>query len=132
MRHPRRRRSVDSNLRRHGAEDRELISECTRAALAVAKAPGAVLGGDRGYRPSVPPCAAAAAASRTEKADQTAHRLWFEVERLRSEGVSTLAGLAHALTERGVPTPREGRVWTHTSVARLIARVGGSEFVVEP
>lgn len=28
-------------------------------------------------------------------------------------------GLARAFTERGVPNPREGRVWTHTAVARL-------------
>ena len=107
-------------------KERELISERTRAALSAAKARGTVLGGDRGYRPSVPPCAAAAAKCRAERADQTAHRLWFEIERLRGEGVLTLAGLAQALTERRVPTPQEGRVWTHTSVARLLKRVGGS------
>ena len=113
-------------------KERELISERTRAALAAAKARGAVLGGDRGYRPSVPPCAAAAAKCRAERADQTAHRLWLEIERLRGEGVSTLAGLAHALTEGGVPTPRKRRVWTHTSVARLLKRVGGSAARLSP
>ena len=111
---------------------RELISECTRAALSAAKARGTVFGGDRGYRPSVPPCAAGAAMSRIEHADQVAHRLWFEVERLRGEGVSTMARLAHALTERGVPTPHEGRVWTHTSVARLRARLAGAAVPVGP
>ena len=105
-------------------KERELISERTRAALAAAKARGAVLGGDRGYRPTVGPCAAAAAEFRVERADQAAHRLWLEIERLRAEGVSTMIGLARALTERGVPTPRDGRVWTHTTVARLMARVG--------
>ena len=105
-------------------KERELISERTRAALVAAKARGAVLGGDRGYRPVVPPCAAAAAVSRAERADQAAHRLWLEIERLKNEGVSTMIGLARALTERGVPTPRDGRVWTHTTVARLVARVG--------
>lgn len=64
-------------------KERELISERTRAALSAAKARGAVLGGDRGYRPSVPPCAAAAAMSRARRADQTAHRLLLEVKRLR-------------------------------------------------
>ena len=110
-------------------KERELISESTRAALAAAKARGAVLGGDRGYRPSAPPCAAAAAMYRAERADQTAHRLWFEIERLRAEGVSTLAGLAHALTKQSVLTPREGRIWTHTSVSRLMARVCSSNQV---
>lgn len=52
--------------------------------------------------------AAAATTSRAERADQTARRLWFEVERLRGEGISTLAGLAQALTERGVQTLASG------------------------
>ena len=105
-------------------KERELISERTRAALAAAKARGAQLGGDRGYRPSVPPCAAAAATSRAERADQTAHRLWFEIERLRAAGVSTMVGLARTLTEQGVLSPRGGTTWTHTTVARLVGRVG--------
>ena len=104
-------------------KERELISERTRAALAAAKARGAVLGGDRGYRPTVPPCAALAARTRQLVADTTAHRLWLEIERLRAGGVMTLVGLAKALTERGVPTPSLGQSWTHTTVARLLARV---------
>jgi len=38
-------------------KERELISERTKAALAAAKARGAVLGGDRGYRPLAGSCA---------------------------------------------------------------------------
>lgn len=104
-------------------KERELISERTRAALAAAKARGAVLGGDRGYRPSVAPCAVAAASSRAERAEKAAHRLWFEIDRLRDEGVSTMVGLARTLTERGVPTPAGRSVWTHTTVARIAARL---------
>ena len=104
-------------------KERELISERTRAALAAAKARGRVLGGDRGYRPAVAPCAAAASLAREEEAVRTAHRLSLEIETLRAEGVSSMIGLARALTERGVPTPREGKAWTHTTVARLMAGV---------
>jgi DNA invertase Pin-like site-specific DNA recombinase len=104
-------------------KERELISERTRAALTAAKARGAVLGGDRGYRPSAGPCAAAAASARGDAAARTAHRLWLEIDAVRGEGVTTLVGLARSLTERGVPTPRGGVVWTHTTVARVLGRV---------
>ena len=104
-------------------KERELISERTRAALAAAKARGAVLGGDRGYRPSAGPCAAAAANAREDVATQIAHRLSLEIETLREEGVTTFQGLARALTRRAVPTSRGGAVWTHTTVARVLGRV---------
>ena len=104
-------------------KERELISERTRAALAAAKARGAKLGGDRGYRPTVPPCAALATRTRQLAADTAAHRLWLEIEGLRADGITTLVGLAKALTQRGISTPRQGRAWTHTTVARLLARV---------
>jgi DNA invertase Pin-like site-specific DNA recombinase len=73
-------------------KERELISERTRAALAAAKARGAVLGGDRGYRPLMGPCAAAAASVRGDAAVRTAHRLSLEIDGLRGEGVTTLRG----------------------------------------
>ena len=103
-------------------KERELISERTKAALAAARARGAVLGGDRGYRPSMGPCAAAAAKSRAESASRAAHRLSLEIARLRADGVTTLVGLARSLTERGVPTPAGAVVWTHTTVARVLGR----------
>jgi DNA invertase Pin-like site-specific DNA recombinase len=103
-------------------KERELISERTRAALAAAKARGAVLGGDRGYRPKIGPDATAAAQVRRHTAEQAAHRLMLEVDRLRAEGVVGQAAVARALTERGVPTPRGRASWTHTTVARVLAR----------
>jgi DNA invertase Pin-like site-specific DNA recombinase len=105
-------------------KERELISERTKAALAAARARGKALGGDRGYRPSVGPDSRAAAAVRHDVADQTGHRLALEVEALRELGITSLLGLAQALTQRGVPTPRGRKSWTHTTVARLLARVG--------
>jgi DNA invertase Pin-like site-specific DNA recombinase len=104
-------------------KERELISERTRAALAAAKARGAVLGGDRGWRPPSPPCAAAAATSRAEQATRTAHRLALEIEAFRAEGVTTHQGLARALNERGVVAPGGGACWTHTTVARVLGRL---------
>jgi DNA invertase Pin-like site-specific DNA recombinase len=104
-------------------KERELISERTRAALAAAKARGKALGGDRGYRPAAGPDAAAAAAARREAADQVAHRLALEMQRLRAEGVTGQAAMARALTERGVPTPRGNGIWTHTTVARVLTLV---------
>jgi DNA invertase Pin-like site-specific DNA recombinase len=105
-------------------KERELISERTRAALAAARARGAVLGGDRGWRPAVPPCATAAASFRAEQATRTAHRLALEFEALRAEGITTHQGLARALTERGVPAPCGGITWTHIIVARVVGRLG--------
>ena len=105
-------------------KERELISERTRAALAAAKARGARLAGDRGYRPAAGPDSGAASVSRRAAAERAAHRLLLEVDRLRAEGVSSRHGLARALTERGVPTPRDGKVGTHTTVRRLLALAG--------
>jgi DNA invertase Pin-like site-specific DNA recombinase len=102
-------------------KERELISERTRAALRAAKARGAVLGGDRGYRPAKGPDAAAAALARRLTAQQAAHRLALEVERLRAEGVVTRAAVARALNERGVAVPSGTGAWTHTTVARVLA-----------
>ena len=103
-------------------KERELISERTRAALAAAKVRGAVLGGDRGYRPLAAPNTAAATAARAEEADRTAHRVRIDIERLRREGVATLTGLARELTALGVPTPGRACAWTHTTVARVLGR----------
>ncbi len=105
-------------------KERELISERTKAALGAAKARGICLGGDRGYRPSAGPNSHAAAVSRREAAEQAAHRLLLEVDRLRGEGVVSRQALARALTESGVPAPGGGGTWTHTTVGRLLARTG--------
>ncbi len=103
-------------------KERELISERTRAALRVAKARGAVLGGDRGYRPTTGPDAAAATEARRSAAERAAHRLALEVERLRVEGITGQVAMAKALNKRGVPVPSGRGAWTHTTVARVMRR----------
>lgn len=103
-------------------KERELISERTRAALAAAKARGTALGGDRGHRPTMGPDAAVAALARREAADRTAHRLLLEVEALQERGITSRREMARAFRERGIPTPHGRGSWTHTTVARLLAR----------
>ena len=104
-------------------KERELISERTRAALAAAKARGKRLGGDRGYRPSAGPDASGATQARRDAAERAAHRLHLEVEAARAAGVISPTALARALTNRAIPTPRGSLRWTHTTVARLLARI---------
>ena len=61
--------------------ERELISKRLQA-LSIATAHGTELGDDGEHQPLVPPCLAAADMSRAERADQTAHHLRFEIDRL--------------------------------------------------
>jgi len=94
--------SIDAAM---AQKERELISARTKAALAAAKARGAVLGGDRGYRPQGGPDVAAATRARRERAERAAHRLALEVEALRAEVIISHNNLARALTERGWRPP---------------------------
>jgi DNA invertase Pin-like site-specific DNA recombinase len=78
-------------------KERELISERTKAVLAAAKARGAVLGGDRGYRAAAGPESSAAALARRQMAEQAAHRLALEVQARREAGTATHQGVARLL-----------------------------------
>jgi hypothetical protein len=63
------------------------------------------------------------AAARLDRITRRAHTLsQLQVERLRAEGIVGQAAMARALTERGVLTSHGGRNWTHTTVARVLAR----------
>lgn len=57
-----------------------------------------------------------------EKAQERAHELRQEVDRLRAGGLLTAAGIARELTQRGVLTPRGKAGWTATQVIRLGAK----------
>ena len=105
-------------------QEREAISKRTREALQAAKARGVRLGNPNG----------AAALRRAGKgnrasvkaikrnADHHAADLEPVVGALRSEGVTSLGGLAAALNERGMLTPRGGR-WHKSSVRNLLSRL---------
>jgi hypothetical protein len=58
-----------------------------------------------------------------QRADNHAEQLRPVLEDLRGEGISTLAGIAAALNERGMQTPWGG-AWYASSVRNLLARVG--------
>lgn len=107
-------------------EEARMISARTKAALAAAKARGVKLGGDRGYRPATLPDqakgTAAAARKRSVAAAQAAFRVMPQIEAVRAEGITTLAGIAAALNARAVPATGGG-AWTATSVKRVAARL---------
>jgi hypothetical protein len=67
----------------------------------------------------------AAVAAIRERADAQALQLQPVLEDLRAEGIETLAGIAAALNERGMQTPRGGQ-WHASSVRNLRARISGN------
>jgi len=103
-------------------EEREQISKRTIAALAAAKDRGVKLGGMRpGGAPSLRLGNARAIAAIKGKADQKAGELVAFVHEFQASGLSSLAGIAGALNEKGILSPRGGR-WHASSVKRLLAR----------
>jgi len=101
-----------------------LISERTKAALAAAKARGVKLGNPNGARAlwgkQVGNKEAVAAVR--ENAERRAANLQAIVDDLRSQGFTSVRGIASQLNDRGVLTPRGGS-WHPTSAARLLSRL---------
>jgi DNA invertase Pin-like site-specific DNA recombinase len=96
--------------------ERAAISERTKAALQAAKRRGVKLGGPR--------LAAARKASikvRSEAADAFATNVRPIIREIQASGVSSLRGVARALTARGVPTARGGD-WSDVQVAAILGR----------
>jgi DNA invertase Pin-like site-specific DNA recombinase len=108
-------------------QEREAISQRTKAALAAAKARGVKLGGlgitAKGKQQGRPLTAKArrmGTAALKAKAGARARDLAPMIAELRASGINSRSSLAKALNERGVTTARGG-AWTATQVARLIA-----------
>jgi DNA invertase Pin-like site-specific DNA recombinase len=100
-----------------------LISQRTKAALAIVKASGRKLG------PPVPPgrtpgMEKLAAAARIAKARNRAIDLMPVIEQLRSAGAATFTAMASQLDDLGVPTPSGRGRWHAVTVSRLIAYAG--------
>jgi len=102
-------------------EEGKAISSRTKAALAAAKARGVKLGGFRGVAIG-DEGRAASAASRAAAAKARAADVLPIIEEVRASGVTSLGGIAKALSERGVPTARGGGRWTAEQVRRLLQR----------
>jgi DNA invertase Pin-like site-specific DNA recombinase len=100
-------------------EERNMISERTKAALAAAKARGIKLGGDRGNLQAVSHEGRRIAAER-RKADAEARSrdLAPQIRHLQAQGLS-LRGIASQFEERGYKSPRGGK-WTATQVTRVL------------
>ena len=105
-------------------KERRLISERTKAALAIRKASGTKLGNPTNIRE-------AGEVGRTaliEAADDRARDLLSLLQTLRSEGAITIGAVTRSLNERRVPTARGSR-WHVSSVANLLARAQKLEAV---
>ena len=65
--------------------------------------------------------------ARTARANAWAAELAPTVADIRASGVTGLKGIARALNELGVPTPRGTGQWEPSQVWRLLARLWGRE-----
>ena len=101
--------------------ERKMISTRTKAALAAAKARGTKLGGNRGNLASIRDQGRAVGiATRQARAAERAADLLPIIADLRALGVTTLAALAAALTERRIPTARGASTWSPMQVSRVL------------
>jgi DNA invertase Pin-like site-specific DNA recombinase len=98
-------------------KERGLISERTKAALAVRKASGSKLGNPINIREAGDMGRATLLAA----ANHHALSLLPTLRAIRNEGAITLDAISRALNERRVPTPR-GAQWNVSTVANLLAR----------
>jgi DNA invertase Pin-like site-specific DNA recombinase len=101
-----------------------LISARTKAALAQAKRRGVKLGGFREGARLTAKARARGRAVRQAKADARAADIGPTIEEIRQTGIVSLASIAAALNDRGIPTPRGGSQWSAVQVGRILERLG--------
>lgn len=106
-------------------QEREAISQRTKAALAAAKARGVQLGAFREGRfigrTASSEDAATARTARSIQAKEKANRIKFIVDRIDPTGLLTLQQLANQLNLEGVPPPSGRGTWHPQTVKRLRA-----------
>ena len=95
-----------------------MISDRTRAALAVQKGQGAMLGN----RTNLAAAGTLGAARTAADAKRFAENVAPVIQQVRASGVMSLCGIAAVLNARSVRSAREGR-WAATQVGAVLARV---------
>jgi DNA invertase Pin-like site-specific DNA recombinase len=98
------------------------ISERTKRALVAAKARGTKLGGHRGVK-LTRKIRQAGTEALSRRSKERAADLFPVIAELKLAGVTTLSGIARALTNRNIPTARGNSAWTATQVARTLGRL---------
>jgi DNA invertase Pin-like site-specific DNA recombinase len=96
--------------------ERDAISKRTKEALAAAKARGVRLG-----NPRLAQARAEVNAARQEAADSFAAGVLPIIRQIQKSGISSLRGVAKALSARGVKTARGGE-WTAVQVSDILRR----------
>lgn len=100
-----------------GQQERRMISERTKAALAMRKSSGAVLGN----RTNLAEAAALGASANAASADAFAAKTLPTVRAIIATGITTHRALAVAMNERGIRTARGGD-WHPATVRNLLMR----------
>ena len=98
-------------------KEREIISARTKAALAVKKAAGALLGN----RTNLAEASAAGRAVQVAHADDFAGNVLPIIREIQAGGATTLRAVADALNARNVKTAR-GATWSAVQVSRVLDR----------
>ena len=96
-----------------------LISQRTRAALAIAKARGVRLG-NPSPTPATPAMAAAARAARSRQVAARTADVLPVVRQIQAEGASSLREIARGLQAQGVQTPSGKEQWSAAQVRRVL------------
>ena len=102
--------------------EREMIAQRTREALAAAKARGVKLG-----NPRLAEARAGVTAARIAAADAFAANVRPIIREIQKSGVTSLRGVAKALSARGIKTARGGE-WTAVQVSDILERSGDRPF----
>ena len=102
-----------------------LISQRTRAALAVAKARGVKLGNPR-LVPATPATAAVAREARSRQVAERTADVLAVLRQVQDEGAASLRAIATGLQAHGVLTSAGKAIWSATQVRRVLTQLNNA------